>query len=45
VPGAEVELVRGSGGIYDIYKGDELVFSKFDAGRFPSSDDEILSKL
>jgi hypothetical protein len=41
----EVELVRGSGGIYDIYKGDELVFSKLDAGRFPSSDDEILAKI
>lgn len=45
MPGAEVELVRGSGGIYDIYKGDDLVFSKFEAGRFPTSDDEILAKL
>lgn len=38
--GAEIELIRGSGGVFDITIDGQLKFSKKQAGRFPS-DDEI----
>ena len=37
VPGIEVELVGGHGGIFDVYAGDRLVFSKDKEYRFPST--------
>jgi selenoprotein W-related protein len=36
--------VEGGGGIFDVKVDGKLVFSKFDAGRFPE-DEEILSAL
>lgn len=33
----EVALVPGSGGIFEIYVGDEKVFCRAEAGRFPES--------
>lgn len=33
--GAEVRLVKGSGGVFDVVVDGRTVFSKHDAGRFP----------
>jgi len=41
--GADVTLVRGSGGIFDVTLDGRLAFSKRDTGRFPSN--EELSQL
>lgn len=38
--GADVELVRGGGGVFEISVDGRLVFSKKELGRFPT-DDEI----
>jgi len=38
-------LVPDSGGVYEIFKDDQLIFSKTELGRFPSNDQEILDKL
>lgn len=40
----ETTLERGSNGEFTVWRGDELLFSKADAGRFPETD-EILSRL
>lgn len=37
--GAEVELIKGGGGIFDITVDGQLAFSKFSTGRFPTEDD------
>jgi hypothetical protein len=42
--GLEVELVKGSGGIFDVYEGDRRVFSKHETHRFPEAD-EIVDDL
>ena len=42
--GLDVELVKGSGGIFDVLDGDKVVFSKHDEHRFPEAD-EILGEL
>jgi hypothetical protein len=42
--GADVQLVKGSGGIFDVLEGDRLVFSKHETHRFPEAD-EILAAL
>jgi selT/selW/selH-like putative selenoprotein len=41
--GLEVELVRGSGGIFEVRQGDSLVFDKKSAQRFP--DEGEISRL
>jgi len=33
--GAEVKLIRGSGGVFDVTVDGKLVFSKHTVGRFP----------
>jgi len=38
------EVVRGSGGIFDVTANDKRIFSKHDEGRFPS-ESEIIAKL
>jgi len=35
VVGAQVTLVRSSGGVFDVHRDGELIFSKRDQGRFP----------
>jgi selT/selW/selH-like putative selenoprotein len=35
IDGAEVALVRSSGGVFDVHLGEELIFSKRRQGRFP----------
>ena len=42
--GAEVELVAGSNGIYDVTVDGKMIFSKFEQGRFPKTD-EIISLI
>ena len=42
--GAEAKLVPGGNGIFDVIVDDELVFSKFKAGRFPDPG-EVTGKL
>jgi len=38
------ELVEKSGGVFEVYLDDELVFSKNELGRFPN-DGEVLALL
>ncbi|MDE0705968.1 MAG: SelT/SelW/SelH family protein [Rhodospirillaceae bacterium] len=40
IDGAEIELVKGGGGVFEISLDGELVFSKKALGRFPE-DEEI----
>jgi hypothetical protein len=42
--GLDAELVKGSNGIFDVYQGDRLLFSKHAEHRFPEAD-EILAEL
>lgn len=42
--GLDVQLVKGSGGIFDVFDGEKLVFSKHEEHRFPEAD-EILGEL
>ncbi len=42
--GLDVELVAGSGGVFDVLDGQRLVFSKHEEHRFPEAD-EILAEL
>lgn len=37
-------MIRGSGGVFNVTVGDEMIYSKHDTGRFPT-EDEILEKL
>jgi selT/selW/selH-like putative selenoprotein len=39
-----VELIRGSGGVYDVTVDGKLVFSKHGSGRFPE-EGEIVSLI
>jgi selenoprotein W-related protein len=41
---AEIELVAGSNGIFDITVDGKMIFSKFEQGRFPQTD-EIISLI
>ena len=38
-------ILPSSGGAYNIWKNDELIFSKKNEGRFPLSDDEVIHLL
>lgn len=38
------ELIRSSGGVFEVRAGDELVFSKKQVGRFPDAA-EVLAQL
>jgi hypothetical protein len=42
--GIDATLVKGSGGIFDVYQDEKLVFSKHQEHRFPEAD-EILGEL
>ena len=43
-PDADVELVEGSGGVFEVERDTELIFSKVEQERFPETE-EILGKL
>ena len=42
--GVEVELIEGSGGAFEVKRDGKLIFSKFQADRFPE-DAEIFEAL
>ena len=42
--GADVKLVKGSGGVFDVVVDGRKVFSKYETGRFPEPD-EVVSLL
>ena len=39
--GAEVDLVAGSNGIFDVSLDGRMIFSKFEQGRFPEPDEIV----
>lgn len=39
IEGAQVELVKSSGGVFEINSKDRLLFSKKATGRFPSEEE------
>ncbi|MBT3253719.1 MAG: hypothetical protein HN995_12465 [Candidatus Marinimicrobia bacterium] len=46
--GSEVDnltILPSSGGAYNVWKDDKLIFSKKELGRFPLSDDEVIDQL
>ena len=43
-PEANVELIRGAGGVFDVTRDGELLFSKHSTGRFPEPQ-EVLDQL
>ena len=43
-PDAAVELIEGSGGVFEVVKDGQLIFSKKQTGRFPEPE-EIFSSL
>jgi len=43
-PGAHLELIEGRGGIFEVAKDGQMIFSKKQAGRFPELG-EILRQL
>jgi len=42
---SDLTILPSSGGVYEIWKDDKLVFSKKAEGRFPQSDDEVIHLL
>ena len=42
--GAEIELVAGSNGVFDISLDGNMIYSKFEEGRFPHTGD-ILARV
>ncbi len=42
--GIDAELIRGGKGIFDVVVDGDLIFSKYEKGRFPE-DDEVPSML
>jgi len=42
--GAEIELIAGSNGVYDVSLDGRMIFSKFEKGRFPETA-EIISLI
>ncbi len=39
--GADIELVAGGNGVFDISLDGKMIYSKFEQGRFPQPDDII----
>lgn len=44
IPGVEVELIKSSGGAFEIVADGKKIFSKLDLGRFPE-ENEIIDAL
>ena len=38
---AEIELIAGSNGVFDVTVDGKIIFSKFEQGRFPQTDEII----
>jgi selT/selW/selH-like putative selenoprotein len=43
--GFDVHIEPGARGAFEVYKDGQQVFSKLQLGRFPNSEDEVLSVL
>ncbi len=41
----DVAVVPGARGAFEVYKDEQLVFSKLDLGRFPKNEGEVLALL
>ena len=41
--GLDVTLVKGSGGVFDVFRDEELLFSKHETGRFPEAPEIVAS--
>jgi predicted Rdx family selenoprotein len=41
----DVDLEVGSGGVFEVFKDDAIVFSKKKLGRFPDTDGEVIDAL
>jgi len=39
--GAEIELIAGSNGIFDVAVDGKMIFSKFEQARYPQTDEII----
>ena len=39
--GADIELIAGTNGVYDVSVDGRKIFSKFNQGRFPQTDEII----
>ena len=39
--GADIELVAGANGVFDVSLDGKMIYSKFEQGRFPQPDDII----
>ena len=39
--GAEIELVAGSNGVFDVSLDSNLIYSKFEQGHYPTADEII----
>jgi selenoprotein W-related protein len=46
IAGAEVQLIEGKGGIFDVAKDGKIIYSKKETGRFPKAGEvtALLSK-
>ena len=42
--GAEIELIAGANGVFDVTVDGRMIFSKFEQGRFPRSE-EIIDRI
>jgi len=42
--GVEAELIKSGGGVFEVVKDNELIFSKKKVGRFPTNE-EIFAKI
>jgi selenoprotein W-related protein len=43
-PGVDIELVAGSNGIFDVSLDGTMIYSKFEEGSFPQTD-EIIRRI
>jgi selT/selW/selH-like putative selenoprotein len=39
--GADIELIAGSNGVFDISLDGTMIYSKFEKGRFPQTEDVL----
>jgi predicted Rdx family selenoprotein len=45
VTGTKAELLRSSGGVFDVFRDGERIFSKKALGRFPNDEQEVIDQL
>jgi len=45
VTGAEIELIKSSGGVFEISRNGQLIYSKKETGSFPEESDIVQSLM